>query len=54
MLGKEIGQISSGYLMPGTHEFNIKNTLNTRLQEGIYIYKIQAGQDQLSSQFLMK
>jgi len=53
-LGQEIGQLANEYYMPGVHEIPIKETLQTRVPSGNYIYKISSNGQEYSSQFLIR
>jgi len=53
-MGQELGQLKNDYMMPGNHEINIKQTLQTRMPSGVYIYRIETGGKQYSNQFLMR
>lgn len=54
MLGQEIGQIANQYFLPGIHEIDIKEALQSRMSAGQYIYKIDSAGKQFSSQFMMQ
>lgn len=53
-IGQEIGVLSNQYYNPGRHEISIKETLKQRLATGNYIYRIDAGNEQYSKQFLIR
>jgi uncharacterized protein (DUF1501 family) len=54
ILGQEIGQLANQYFLPGVHEINIKEKLQSRMPAGQYIYKIDSAGQQYSSQFMIR
>lgn len=52
-LGQEVGMLANEYYLAGTHDIDIKNTLQTRLAAGQYIYSIKTQGQQFSNQFMV-
>lgn len=54
ILGQEIATLKNEILFAEVHTINVKNTANTRLYQGQYIYRISAGGSHYSRSIIVR
>ncbi|RAJ18100.1 DUF1501 domain-containing protein [Olleya aquimaris] len=54
ILGKEVTTLKNEMLLAGEHEINVKETAQTRLSTGQYIYRISVGQQHYSKSIIIR